>query len=176
MTVGVRLLASLALTWASTSAYATDVLWSSLAQPGAAADFLIVLQGFQDDPLATALVSRWGEHARSVSLDFTATDVPARLHACGDAEDEAQRAAACVIEHVNAGRSPVALVANDRLLTRRVSAMLHGAGLSVRDETGWKLSTTHRWCTNFIRSISFTRECSSRWRTWWSTTSRRRRS
>jgi ATP-dependent helicase/nuclease subunit B len=137
------LLASLALTWASTSAYATDVLWSSLAQPGAAADFLIVLQGFQDDPLATALVSRWGVNARSVSLEVAATDVSARLHACGDAEDEAQRASACVIEHVNAGRSPVALVANDRLLTRRVSAMLHGAGLSVRDETGWKLSTTH---------------------------------
>jgi len=37
----------------------------------------------------------------------------------------------------------------------------------------WKLSTSYRWRTNFIRSVSFTRECSSRWRTWWSTTSRR---
>lgn len=137
------LLASLALTWASTSAYATDVLWSSSAQPGSAADFLVVLQGFQADPLAAALVSHWGSNALSVPFELTPRDVGARQHACGDAEDEAQRAAACVIEHVNAGRAPVALVANDRLLTRRVSAMLHGAGVSVRDETGWKLSTTH---------------------------------
>jgi ATP-dependent helicase/nuclease subunit B len=32
-----------------------------------------------------------------------------------------------VIERINAGQVPVALVANDRLLTRRVSAMLHHA-------------------------------------------------
>ncbi|MEX1165775.1 MAG: PD-(D/E)XK nuclease family protein, partial [Hydrogenophaga sp.] len=64
-------------------------------------------------------------------------------HACGDAEDEAQRAAACVVQRVAAGQVPVALLANDRLLTRRVSALLTSAGVAVRDETGWKLSTTH---------------------------------
>lgn len=138
------MLATLALTWVSTSAYATDVLWAPMAQPGAHADLLVVLQGFQDDPLATALAAQWGDQALVLSLgetDWRASDAY-RLHACGDAEDEAQRAAACVIEHVNHGRMPVALVANDRLLTRRVSAMLHRVGVSVRDETGWKLSTT----------------------------------
>ncbi|MDO9438249.1 PD-(D/E)XK nuclease family protein [Hydrogenophaga sp.] len=139
------LLATLALTWASTSAYATDVLWTPMAQAGAHADLLVVLQGFQDDPLATALAARWGD--RALVLPLREVGAPAdgaqRLHACGDAEDEAQRAAACVIEHVNEGRVPVALVANDRLLTRRVSAMLHRVNVSVRDETGWKLSTTH---------------------------------
>ncbi|QHE86361.1 PD-(D/E)XK nuclease family protein [Hydrogenophaga sp. BPS33] len=138
------LLATLALTWVSTSAYATDVLWAPMAQPGAHADLLVVLQGFQDDPLATALAARWGDRALVLPLgesDWRAGE-DRRLHACGDAEDEAQRAAACVIEHINQGRTPVALVANDRLLTRRVSAMLHRAGISVRDETGWKLSTT----------------------------------
>ncbi len=140
------LLASLALAWVSTSSYATDVLWSPLAQPGTVADTLLVLQGFQQDPLAMALVELWGE--RAAVLSWHDSDVPQplsaalRLHACGDAEDEAQRAAACVLVHANAGRVPVALVANDRLLTRRVSAMLQGAGLAVRDETGWKLSTT----------------------------------
>lgn len=139
------MLASLALTWASTSAYATDVLWTADASPGGQADLLVLLPGFQDDPLARALASRWGEQALALSLDNADGNVSddCRLHACGDAEDEAQRAAACVIRQINQGRVPVALVANDRLLTRRVSAMLHGVGVPVRDETGWKLSTTH---------------------------------
>lgn len=66
---------------------------------------------------------------------------------CGNAEDEAQQAAAQVIAAVNAGReldadAPVALIALDRSLIRRVRAMLEGAGLSMADETGWLLSTT----------------------------------
>ena len=65
-----------------------------------------------------------------------------KLHAATDAEDEAQRAAACVLAHLAAGRSPVALVAQDRVLTRRVRAMLGELGVALRDETGWKLSTT----------------------------------
>lgn len=137
--------ATLALTWASTSAYATDVLWAPMAGPGMHADLLVVVQGFQEDPLAMALASRWGDQALVLPLgepDGPGLDTPV-LHACGDAEDEAQRAAACVIAQINLGRVPVALVANDRLLTRRVSAMLHRMQVPVRDETGWKLSTTH---------------------------------
>lgn len=138
------LLATLALTWVSTSAYATDVLWAPVAQPGGCADLLVVLQGFQEDPLAMALAARWCEQSLVLSLeevDGGRNEAPGQ-HACGDAEDEAQRAAACVIARVNLGHTPVALVANDRLLTRRVSAMLHSMGVPVRDETGWKLSTT----------------------------------
>ena len=138
------LIASLALAWAGTSRYATDALWTPLAAPGSGLDALIVLQGFQPDPLAAALLARWGE--RAIRMDWHEGDAETqapRLHACGDAEDEAQRAAACVLAHADAGRVPVALLANDRLLTRRVSALLDGAGLIVRDETGWKLSTTH---------------------------------
>ncbi|WP_291065507.1 PD-(D/E)XK nuclease family protein [Hydrogenophaga sp.] len=139
-----NLLAALALTWVSTSAYATDVLWGPLAQPGADADALIVLQGFQPDPLADALCRRWGERACVWSLRVDeATPGVRRLHACSDAEDEAQRASACVLAQLNAGHTPLALVAQDRLLTRRVSALLHSAGVTLQDETGWKLSTTH---------------------------------
>jgi ATP-dependent helicase/nuclease subunit B len=139
------MLGSLALAWASTSTYATDVLWSPLARTGSGVHTLIVLQGFQQDPLASALARHWGAQGAELPLPHEAHPAMASadLHACGDAEDEAQRATACVITRVNAAQVPVALVANDRLLTRRVSAMLHGAGLSVRDETGWKLSTTH---------------------------------
>ncbi|WP_332747053.1 PD-(D/E)XK nuclease family protein [Hydrogenophaga sp.] len=141
------LVATLALTWASTSTYATDVLWSPQASPGAGAQALVILQGFQTDPLAAALVAHWGERALNLSWDVgqpSSAEASGRtLHACDDAEDEAQRAAACVIARINQGHQPVALVTIDRLLTRRVSALLHGAGVAVRDETGWKLSTTH---------------------------------
>ena len=136
------LVASLALTWAGVSAFATDVLWSERAAPGSAADALLLVPGFQDDPLALALLAHWG--ARGHRLPVTeATGHAASGHACGDAEDEAHRAAACVVAEVNAGHVPVALVAQDRVVTRRIGALLHGAGVSVRDETGWKLSTTH---------------------------------
>ena len=40
------------------------------------------------------------------------------------------------------GRATIALVALDRLLARRVRALLERAEVLVRDETGWKLSTT----------------------------------
>lgn len=140
------LIASLAVTWASNSAYATDVLWGPLAEPGRAADALVVLQGFQADPLAQALLRFWGPR-RSRSWRLHENDTVEvhnmTLHDCQDAEDEAQRASALVIQHVNAGRTPVALLANDRLLTRRIGALLDSVGLAVRDETGWKLSTTH---------------------------------
>jgi len=135
------LTARLALTWAGTSSHATDPLWSAQAAPGVSADLLLVLPGHQTDPLAQALLARWGAHGGL--LAWPEPDAaPPRLQACGDAEDEAQWAAACVIEHLNAGRSPVALVALERLGTRRVSALLQGAGAVVHDETGWRLSTT----------------------------------
>ena len=138
------LLQSLALAWAGSSGYATDVLWSDLAAPGADADLLLVLPGFQPDLLVEALTQRWGHQARVLQREpsrLPAAPLPG-LHACDDAEDEAQRAAACVLLRVQAGETPVALVANDRLLTRRVSAILSSAGVAVHDETGWKLSTT----------------------------------
>jgi ATP-dependent helicase/nuclease subunit B len=141
------LLASLALAWVSTSGFATDALWGPLALPGRDADALLVLPGFQPDPLTQALLARWGDRAAELDThQFAHTTLPEavpHLHACVDAEDEAQRAAACIVFQVQAGRVPVALVANDRVLTRRVSAMLHSAKLALRDETGWKLSTSH---------------------------------
>ena len=126
----------IALAWASTSAYPTDILFS------ATGELLVVLEGFQADPLSDALRARWG--ARALSLPLLAPGVPAQplLQVATDAEDEAQRAAACVLARLAEGLRPVALVAQDRVLTRRVRAMLANQGVAVRDETGWKLSTT----------------------------------
>ena len=76
---------------------------------------------------------------------FALGDEPARL-GCSDSEDEARHAAAVVLNQVQASRAkkdgePVALIALDRSLIRRVQAMLDGAGATVADETGWRLST-----------------------------------
>ena len=136
--------ARIALEWVLASRHATDVLFD----PGVrlSVDALVVLQGFQEDPLARALHAHWGEKAVALSLTSAATQAQTRghiaLHAAQDAEDEAQRAAACVMAHVMAGRTPVALAANDRALTRRIRAHLASCGVAVRDENGWTLSTT----------------------------------
>ena len=137
--------ARIAMEWVLASRYATDVLF----EPGvrASVDALVILQGFQAEPLARALQNQWGEQAVALPLPpvDTATDqAPGRiaLHAAQDAEDEAQRAAACVLAHVVAGRTPVALAANDRALTRRIAAHLDSCGVALRDENGWTLSTT----------------------------------
>jgi len=70
------------------------------------------------------------------------------LTPCADAEDEAQQACALVLQTVAAQRlrgelaEPVALLALDRSVVRRMRALLEGAGVRLADETGWRLSTT----------------------------------
>ena len=134
--------ARIAVEWAAASSYPAD----ALLEGGATADvdLLVVLRGLQHDPLADALAAL--DPTRSVTLQL-AVDAPAgevRLHEASDPSDEAERAAACVIAHLNAGRAPVALAAVDRVLTRRIHALLSSRGVALRDETGWKLSTTRR--------------------------------
>ena len=129
--------AQLALVWASTSAYPSDLLFEQDL------DLLVVLEGFQRDPLSDALRQRLGERALSLPLAE-----PARprgrmaLQPAADAQEEAERAAACVIELLTRGVQPVGLVAQDRVLTRRIRALLAEQRVAVRDETGWTLSTT----------------------------------
>ncbi len=129
----------LALAWAATSAYATDVLFD------ATCPLLVVIEGFQADPLGLALVALWqarGGCAQTLRFPEASTVAVPSLQAALDAEDEAERAAACVLARLAQGQHPIGLVAQDRVLTRRMRAMLTHHGLRVRDETGWKLSTT----------------------------------
>ncbi len=67
---------------------------------------------------------------------------PVACWLCDDFEAEAQAVAALVIDAVNAGRVPVALVAVDRAMVRRVRALLDRQQVPVLDETGWLLATT----------------------------------
>lgn len=57
-------------------------------------------------------------------------------------EEEAEAVARHVLEVLQQGASSIALVPLDRLTARRVRALLERAQVQVRDETGWKLSTT----------------------------------
>ncbi len=135
--------ARIALEWVLASQPPCDVLFEPAVREGTEA--LVVLQGYQPDVLAQALLAQWGDAALCIDLPGAlgqSAQHPAALHAAIDAEDEAQRAAACVLRHLDSGRVPVALAANDRALTRRISALLDGAGVAVHDENGWTLSTT----------------------------------
>lgn len=135
-------LAQLALAWVSASAFMTDVLFDQ--DP----DLLLVVQGWQVDPLARSLIARQKGRAISVPLAETSDGLGhIALHACQDDEEEALRAAACVLAHLREGRQPVALIAQDRVLTRRIGALLATRGVAVRDETGWTLSTTRAAAT-----------------------------
>lgn len=136
-------IARVALEWAAASAYAGDALLvPGAASAPAAPDLLVIFEGFQAEPLAQALKALHGDRAVSIALDEPAPMGDVRLHEAANAADEAERAAACVLAHIEAGRTPVALAATDRVLTRLIRAMLGARGVALRDETGWKLSTT----------------------------------
>ncbi|MEY2618179.1 MAG: putative ATP-dependent nuclease subunit [Pseudomonadota bacterium] len=132
--------ARIAIEWAAASAYATDALLEARTLDGI--ELLVVLQGLQPEPVAEAIVRELGERAVCWPLEDPAPMGQVALHACADPAHEAERAAACVMRHLEAGRAPVALAAVDRVLTRRIRATLSARGVGLADETGWKLSTT----------------------------------
>lgn len=138
--------ARIAVEWATQSAYASDLLFDPGVQSGL--DCLLVVSGFAMDPLPAALQPLWTQRLGCLSLIAEEPSAAVRdasriaWHACHDAEDEAQRSAACAVRHIAAGRFPLALVSTDRALTRRVRSMLESAGVQIRDENGWKLSTS----------------------------------
>jgi ATP-dependent helicase/nuclease subunit B len=134
-------LGRIALAWVSTSAYVTDVLHK--AEP----PLLVIVDGFQSEPLLSALAQRLGPRCVRATLPGAYGEGDVNLHAATDFEDEAERTAACVLRQLNQGAVPVALVALDRQLTRRVRALLGELGVAIRDETGWKISTTRAAAT-----------------------------
>lgn len=141
--------AQIAVAWVVNSSYGSDAFFSSEARDST--DCLLVLPGLQPDPLVDGLRQVWGDDLVLLEAPVTPQDVlPSirptgavlSLHVATDATDEAERAAAGILRHLQAGRAPVAVAVIDRALTRRVRAMLARHGVQMRDETGWKLSTT----------------------------------
>ncbi|SEL89951.1 ATP-dependent helicase/nuclease subunit B [Roseateles sp. YR242] len=144
-----RALLLVALEWAAADprAPATDALFD--LRPSA----WLHLQAGGPDLLANALLDAAqaeGIPCLRLSADVLLDDAyrhgvpPAQVEQapCDDFEDLAQCSAASVLDHLNAGRSPVALIAQDRVLLRRVRALLERQGLGIADETGWTLATT----------------------------------
>lgn len=66
-------------------------------------------------------------------------------------EQQAQSAAQIIVDWVASGRQRIAVIPQDRLVARRLRALLERADIVVADDTGWKLSTTraasvlHAW-------------------------------
>jgi ATP-dependent helicase/nuclease subunit B len=134
-------LALAALEWAATaSLLRTDRIMA--LQPSA---WIVLDAPHTADPFVASLIAHAAESGiRCLRLDARAPEPeqPPHLDLAADFEDEAQRAAAAVIARLNDGAVPVALVAEDRLIVRRIRALLDRCGVPIRDETGWKLSTT----------------------------------
>ena len=140
-----RLLAQVALEWAARSAtFDTDRLFA--LRPAA---WVAVTAGGAE-PLASALLAHAGVPVLRIDTDVAADD-PFRewpvgatpsAHVCDGFEDEASTAASVVLAHVERGETPVALIAQDRVLVRRIRALLERSAVVLRDETGWKLATT----------------------------------
>jgi ATP-dependent helicase/nuclease subunit B len=148
-------LGQIALAWAASSSYPSDVLFSK--QAGEQVDLLVTLEGYQTEAMTGALTDVFEGRAVSLPLCLPGDPLIPALHAAQDFEDEAERAAACVLSQLAQGRSPVGLIAQDRELTRRVRAMLGERGVALRDETGWKLSTTRAAATlmGLLRALSW---------------------
>ena len=64
------------------------------------------------------------------------------IYAAPHLEDEAQAIVQQVLAWRTAGLQKIALVAQDRTVSRRVWALLGRCGVDIRDDTGWLLSTS----------------------------------
>lgn len=95
-----------------------------------------------DDAAETPCLRLRLDPAAADPFDAATTDTRISLHCTADGEAEAQAAAHAIVEAVAAGATPVALIAEDRALVRRIRALLERSGTRLYDETGWSLATT----------------------------------
>lgn len=99
-----------------------------------------------------ALAAAWPEllGANEAHLDERARRLAAagrpllhvQLGACNSLEEQATRAAQQVLDWLTEGCQRIGVVALDRVVARRMRALLERADVLVRDEAGWKFSTT----------------------------------
>lgn len=158
------LLLAWALEWAAASAqqgFASDAVFAWALDGAGPSAWVAVNAGDTVAPgsegaLTLAVLAHAAAHGRPVirtvarPLARPSADGPGvhvTLLACADALDEARQAAAAVVQAVNTVRvsgtaQPVALIALDRGVVRHARALLEDMGVSLADETGWRLSTT----------------------------------
>ena len=153
---------------------------NAMQRAAAAAEFpLLWCAPWEPDALEMAFLETWARRhpVMRVRVDWSAEALPAlhaqswpemldeglaeaaepvlpdglRLYPARSMEDEAQAAAQTIVDWIAAGKKRIALVPQDRVVARRLRALLERADIVVSDETGWKLSTTraaaviHTW-------------------------------
>lgn len=101
---------------------------------------------FQLDWSGRSLPAVWQRCWPEICDDSSASGCPSpsglRLYAAQSLEHEAQSAARTIIQWLQQGLQRILIVPQDRIVARRVRALLERAQVVVADETGWKLSTT----------------------------------
>jgi len=135
-----RMLLRVAVEWAAAAASPLTDRLDGLEPSG-----WIAWRAGGEDPLAMRLLE-----GNAPALLIDADPDPPLAHGLGsvtvdvclDFEDEARRAAAEVLAGLSQGQRPIALIATDRVLMRRIRALLARGEVPILDETGWKLSTT----------------------------------
>lgn len=83
-----------------------------------------------------------GERTDGAQVERQTTAPQLRLYEASSLEDEAQKTAQTIVEWLQGGKQKIAVIAQDRVVARRIRALLERANIVVADETGWKLSTT----------------------------------
>ncbi len=137
-----RALSLVAVEWAAADGRIppTDALF------GLKAGAWIAVEAGGADPLADALLGAVAAPTLKLIVDVDLDTALPLGHveqaACAEFEDLAQCGAAAVLQHLIEGRAPVALVAQDRVLVRRIRALLERQDVAIGDETGWTLATT----------------------------------
>lgn len=104
---------------------------------------LTVLPDWRAGAVPAACAAAWREMLDGADESVAPQPLPAvALYAAASMEDEAVAGARTVLAWLAEGRRDVAIVAQDRVVARRIRALLERARVLVTDETGWKLSTT----------------------------------
>ncbi|MDD2914864.1 MAG: PD-(D/E)XK nuclease family protein [Gallionella sp.] len=90
--------------------------------------------------------AQWGGWLRDPSVGLRAQSIPPlgdrlRFFAATSLEQEAGAAALQVRRWLQAGKRDIAVVAQDRVVARRMRALLERAEVLVADETGWTFAT-----------------------------------
>jgi ATP-dependent helicase/nuclease subunit B len=125
---------------------------------------LFVLRTSDWGALEQRFLDDYARHAEVTVFDLRETDVPKlreigsiasrlRFYAATSLEQEARAGAMQIRLWLNEGRRNIAIVAQDRVVARRLRALLERADVLVADEGGWTFSTLSvstaldRWLT-----------------------------
>ena len=96
--------------------------------------------------IAPAFGAAWPELCEEefAEAHASAIDTPPQLalSPAMNMEQEAQRGAQTIVDWLQQGKANIAVIAQDRVVARRLRALLERSQIFVADETGWKLSTT----------------------------------